>query len=323
MKVKLRHILFYVLCVGVVSCSGRVRNARTPLKTVSFPLPKVPSVIQDDQIAEYVAGHFWDAITDPGREFPCVDSSIVSGVKAAEVEQAVADYVVLCGNLPLRKAQECVSRLAERLCACEEADSSSNVFEAVGQRIEKYLYDPNSPLRDDDLYLPWARVMGKWFRADSAKASVYARDAHLCSLNSRGTKAADFRFTDRRGVTGNLYGIKADYTVLFFSNPGCHACKDIIETLSTDGKVASLVASGRIRVLNIYIDEDLSEWYGYMSVYPKEWTNAYDPDHIIRDDELYSVRAIPSLYLLDKGKKVLLKDATTEKLMAYIYETVS
>ncbi|MBQ5850964.1 MAG: hypothetical protein IIW54_09160, partial [Lachnospiraceae bacterium] len=36
---------------------------------------------------------------------------------------------------------------------------------------------------------------------------------------------------------------------------------------------------------------------------------------VIRNDELYSVRAIPSLYLLDKEKRVILKDAPENKMM--------
>lgn len=308
---------------SLVLCSCGGRSSKKADVTVPFPMPQVPSVIDDSQKMEYVAAHFWDALTNPTREYVCADSSIVSGVKLQDIEQAVANYVMLCGNLPIEKAQRCISAMALRLCECEKANVSSNVFEVVGSRMERYLYDPNSPLRDEDLYRPYASAMASSGLFDETKSTSYAEDARLCSLNCRGSVAADFRYTDRKGRTGSLHKVKAEYVILFFSNPGCHACKDIIDALSKDEKIAALVAQGRVAVLNIYIDEDLGEWYKYMPIYPDEWTNAYDPDHIIRDDELYSVRAIPSLYLLDGQKRVLLKDATTEKLMAYIYETVS
>ncbi len=67
-----------------------------------------------------------------------------------------------------------------------------------------------------------------------------------------------------------------------------------------------MVDDGTLAVLNIYIDEDLGEWFKYMSVYPGKWYNGYDHNHIIRDDTLYDVRAIPSLYLLDRDKKVIM-----------------
>ena len=55
-----------------------------------------------------------------------------------------------------------------------------------------------------------------------------------------------------------------------------------------------------------------------MPIYPEEWYNGFDPDYVIRTDQLYNVRAIPSLYLLDADKKVMLKDATTEKLFGVL-----
>lgn len=51
-----------------------------------------------------------------------------------------------------------------------------------------------------------------------------------------------------------------------------------------------------------------------MPIYPQAWYNGFDPDLVIRTDLVYNVRAIPSLYLLDSDKTVLLKDAVPEKL---------
>jgi hypothetical protein len=115
-----------------------------------------------------------------------------------------------------------------------------------------------------------------------------------------------------------LYGVKAPYTLLFFSNPGCDACMNIINVLKGEPRIAQMIASGQLAVLNIYIDEDLEAWRSYMPIYPDEWYNGFDPDFIIRNQELYNVRAIPSLYLLDAEKKVLLKDAPENKVFDYL-----
>ena len=39
-------------------------------------------------------------------------------------------------------------------------------------------------------------------------------------------------------------------------------------------------------------------------------------DFTVQDSEKYNIRAIPSLYLLDENKVVLLKDAPLEKVMS-------
>ena len=79
-----------------------------------------------------------------------------------------------------------------------------------------------------------------------------------------------------------------------------------------------MISSGALAVLNIYIDEDLQAWREYMPIYPEEWYNGFDPDLVIRTDNLYSVRAIPSLYLLDKDKRIIMKDAPENKLFNYL-----
>ena len=174
----------------------------------------------------------------------------------------------------------------------------------------------------EDLYLPFVSKMAECSLVPAGRREIHAREARLCSLNPLGTKAADFVFSDRYGKSYSLYGIRAPYTLLFFSNPGCHACKDIIDVLSGDPGISAAVKAGKLAVLNIYIDSDLTEWYRYMPVYPDDWYNGYDPNLVIRNDMLYNIRAIPSLYLLDEDKRVILKDAPQEIVFAWLANNI-
>ena len=79
-----------------------------------------------------------------------------------------------------------------------------------------------------------------------------------------------------------------------------------------------LISERKLAVVNIYIDEDIASWYSYMPIYPDNWYNGYDPNLIIRTDLLYNVRAIPSLYLLDRDKRVIMKDAPEPRVLSYI-----
>ena len=79
--------------------------------------------------------------------------------------------------------------------------------------------------------------------------------------------------------------------------------------------INSLVRDGRMSLLSIYIDEDVAEWFKGLSDYPEEWITGYNQDLTIRDQLVYDVRAIPSLYLLDRDKKVLFKDISPNMLM--------
>ena len=146
----------------------------------------------------------------------------------------------------------------------------------------------------------------------------YEYQALMSAKNQRGTKAADFAFKDAAGRRYTLYGIRAELTLILFSNPGCHSCKDIIAQLCSRPYLKHMIEEKRLAILNIYIDEELDKWREYLPEYPKEWISGYDYLGRIREEQPYDVRAIPSLYLLDAEKRVLMKDAPVEKVLQYL-----
>ena len=48
---------------------------------------------------------------------------------------------------------------------------------------------------------------------------------------------------------------------------------------------------------------------------PRGWIAGWNKQGDIRSRQLYEIRATPTLYLLDKRKKVILKDATLEQVL--------
>ena len=307
------------MLVAILAAGCGNRKAEQ-FKALPFPDIQLPAVIQTEQAAlDYMAEHFWDNLTETSRTYPC-DSVHVSGVSKDAVEQKFANWLYLIEKVDLKTAEKSVRRLCSRAIACEKADTSSNVLNTVTFLADKYLYNPNSPLRNEEFYLYFASAFASFDGFSDEERDRYSFQAEGCSLNRIGQKAADFRFTDNRGKTYTLHGIDSPYVLLFFSNPGCEACLNIINMLKSDQQVEMMTREGMLTVLNIYIDEDLQGWKDYMTVYPKEWYNCFDPDLAIRTDNLYNVRAIPSLYVLDKEKRVILKDAPEQKVLSYLTE---
>lgn len=54
--------------------------------------------------------------------------------------------------------------------------------------------------------------------------------------------------------------------------------------------------------------------------FPKRMVNGYVKNSVIKEKNLYDLKAIPTLYLLDKDKKVLLKDATVAQIDQYLQQ---
>ena len=308
-----------VICaIFLVGCKGGGSGKATAFTPRAFPaLPEPPSVISDPQEkTEYVVSNYWNEFLE--KTYPC-DSNIVNGVTADEVEKALGTYVTLLEKAcPIDFGRKAMASFFDKVEQFEAADTSSNVFEFFERMIPKYLYDPNSPMRNEDLYLPFVQKLSSSEFTPQNMRRAYSHDAAMCSMNRFGEKVPDFRFRTLKGRDLRLYSVKAEYTMLFFSNPGCHACQGIISEVMSRPYISEYLANGTLAVVNVYIDDDVDAWKQYAVNYPESWYSGYDPDYVIREDLLYNVRAIPSLYLLDREKRVIMKDAPTENVLNYL-----
>lgn len=187
---------------------------------------------------------------------------------------------------------------------------------------EHYLHDVNSPYRDEEAYIPVLEEIIASPYADSAQKATAAHELPLFSLNRIGETAADFNFTLRNGRSSSLYKVKADHILLCFSNPGCGACKEM-EGMLGDSPFREMVEQGALKVVNIYPDDDLTEWMEESAGYPVQWTSGFAPEVDEPGDgglPLYNIRAIPTFYLLDGKHRTLLKDAPLERIAAYLLQ---
>ena len=223
-------------------------------------------------------------------------------------------YVQELATLPL---QEAVLRQQELM---DEAESDTTRWREVTSLQEHFLLDPNSPYRNEELYLPVAeRMLTSPLASDEQRERAVWLVPRL-RLNRLGRLANDFPFTLRNGRPTSLYETidahpSARHTLLFFSNPGCPNCKEITDSLMADAEMSAQIAAGELLVVNIYPDEDLEAWFEYLPHYPADWVCGYDPDQLLNSDTRYWIRAIPSLYLLDKEKRVVRKDAPLDLIL--------
>lgn len=238
------------------------------------------------------------------------------GARSQASQQAMFEkYVIDLQSVPLSVA----FRRQDSIMRAAEGDSAQ--WQQLVKLQEFYVFDPNSPYRNEELYIPVVDHMLTSVHS-TEEQQAYARwCAPRIVLNRPGTPAADFSFTTRNGRSYTLYEtidgrpVKPRRTLLFFSNPGCPNCKEITETLAADLTIEAMIASGELLVVNIYPDTDIQAWMDYLPNYPASWVCGYDPDQVLNSNTRYWLRAIPSLYLLDEEKRVIRKDAPLEMIL--------
>lgn len=170
---------------------------------------------------------------------------------------------------------------------------------------EKYLYEPNSPYYNDEVYLYFLKYEAKFYFRNVSQSARFKRHYNMIQKNMKGEPATNFSYETQIGQKGSLYEVDAKYLVLFFNDPSCSECKKVKDELLQQ---QSALDSLGIKVFAVYIDDKPQEWR--QANYSAEWLNGYAPE--IETQDLYNIRALPCLYLLDKDKNVLRRDTSVE-----------
>lgn len=289
MKQFLTAILLIALCWG---CSPK-QGKSEPAKSYRFHFVQPPLHILDEQIPAYMRDHFWD-------KFDFADTLWTTKADTTEMLKAFTAYVVgYVGPID----QEPIRKLMQR------ASVSKKMFDYFSMLSEKVLYDPNSPYRSDELYIAVLEAQIASTLLDKYEKMAPEYDLKIVSQNRIGREANDFDYTVKSGRRSNLYSLKNDFVIVYINNPGCTMCREVTEALKQSQIITDLQRKGLLKILAIYPDEDLNEWNKHYTDIPAEWINGYDKGCLIGRGNIYNIRAIPALYLLDKDKKVLVKDS--------------
>lgn len=280
----------------------KAKNTETVTTDVkaAFKLPEIPiSLNTPEGRSDYLIRHYWD-------NFDFTDTLSISNPEAAE--QFFVDFVDISSRMSLPTAREGITIFMQR------ASQNDKVLDFFIDLLDKYLYDPNSPMRNEELYIP---VLEYLVTSPKARIEDKVRAEYRLKMalkNQPGDLATDFVFAERDGHLKRLADVKGKYIVLFFNNPGCTGCKQMAEEMAA----SAFSQNPKVTMLAIYPDADLSEWKETQHGFPDKWIDGYSPNGVIMEKELYDLKAIPTLYLLNKDRKVMLKDATWTQIERYL-----
>ena len=264
------------------------------------------SSLRTEEEYEAMIAHFWD-------DFDFEVGERIIEYDTIDILNAMGEYV---SYIPPRDADSLMRSLIHR------ASQSKPVLEFFTMIAEVVLHDPNSPLRNDEYYIPVLESMLESSLLDEYERIAPEYDLEIARKNRIGTPANDFIYTLADGSQHRMHDIEADYTILMFSNPGCPMCREIMEEITSSPLLNLLTEHGDLRTLSLYPDEDLEAWREHFKDMPTSWIRAYDKGQKITVERLYNLSAIPALYLLDNQKRVIIKDGTSvaqiENTIAYL-----
>ena len=273
----------------------------------SFPYPAIPDTLRSvEQRAGYLSEHYWD-------NYNFADTLLL---KSKEVtEQGFVNFIDILNRFNLDNASKGVAHkdiaqkgitrkditrkditqqgiaqqgIAQKGIACftRKAFSNTAAKERFENLIEHYFEDQLSPVRNDRVYLIFLEEMKNSPCFDETEKERIAFKIKTTNKNLPGDIAINFKFKDESGKEHQLSDYKDQKVILYFYDPDCENCHKVSAWL----KQQTIPAN--IKVLKMIADNHIS----YM----------------------YSLKNMPTIFLLDKENKVILKDCTAQELIENI-----
>lgn len=278
----------------------------------SFPYPAIPDTLRSvEQRAGYLSEHYWD-------NYNFADTLLL---KSKEVtEQGFVNFIDILNRFNLDNASKGVAHkdIAQKgitrkditqkditqkdivrkdiarkditqqgiACFTRKAFSNAAAKERFENLIEHYFEDQLSPVRNDRVYLIFLEEMKKSPCFDETEKERIAFKIKTTNKNLPGDIAINFKFKDENGKEHQLSDYKDQKVILYFYDPDCENCHEVSawlkqQTIPADIKVLKMVADNHISYI-------------------------------------YSLKNMPTIFLLDKENKVILKDCTAQELIENI-----
>ena len=273
----------------------------------SFPYPAIPDTLRSvEQRAGYLSEHYWD-------NYNFADTLLL---KSKEVtEQGFVNFIDILNRFNLDNASKGVAHkdiaqkgiarkditqqgIAQKdiarkditqkgiACFTRKAFSNAAAKERFENLIEHYFEDQLSPVRNDRVYLIFLEEMKNSPCFNETEKERITFKIKTTNKNLPGDIAINFKFKDESGKEHQLSDYKDQKVILYFYDPDCENCHEVSawlkqQTIPADIKVLKMIADNHISYI-------------------------------------YSLKNMPTIFLLDKENKVILKDCTAQELIENI-----
>lgn len=271
---------------------------------VTFPMVTVPDEITDPQArAKYLGEHFWDNV-----DFATASEALV--------EQGLIDMASI---FPLLNSETLISSMTALV---KKAETSKEGLLMMLSLADKYLYGTASPLYNEAAYrgLLQSALISK--ALNKADKESYQKQLVILEMNNEGSAAVDFDMQLVDGSKAKLSDIEAPVSILFFYAADNLDCKLQRFRLTQARLVNYLQRAGGIKIVAVCVEGDKAAWEKFRADSPKEWLHVFDASGKIKSENLYDLRTLPRLYLLDEQKTVLLKNTKADDIEQYLVQII-
>lgn len=186
------------------------------------------------------------------------------------------------------------------------AELGGKQYKALVTSLEEMLSEPTWDYHNEELF---AMVMEHAATASCLNDNERMRPKAMLEFvrkNAPGTVATDIAYETLDGEHHQLSESTSSYTLVYFNDPECLSCAKVKERLDTTTLLMDMVSDSTLTVVGIYPYDNVEEWK--LDTFPSYIVNGWDYEQKVEGEQTYDLMTMPMFYLLDRDKRVILKN---------------
>lgn len=276
----------------VLAMSASINHALAQNEDAPFDYPVPPDTcVSLESRCNYIIANFWN------------NYNIARPITNDEAfRTAFVDYVSI-----MKHSHRNIALTSIRNFIFKARANAGNLLK-VGKVAEDALYGPSAEYWSDELYMEVARAMSESTTLKADTRNYYKQQLKTIGACIEGNEIPAFNLVLASGKKGKLSDFDAPAFLVFFTDGSSSSTIDRTR-LSTDVTINELIASHRLKVVQVYVGKPESNW---IDSQPENWTNTYSE----QVDKTIDLRVVPSCFTLDGNRIIVQKNMPVEYVKA-------
>ena len=266
-------------------------------------IPEAPEGAPDDFRYQYYKAHFFDMV-DLG------DGRLT---RTPIMEPKIEEYLE---KLVIQNPDSLIKEVDYIITTAMKDDDAFKFY--TSYLLNKYAEKANEIMGMDAVYLhiveKYYATNQAWWVDPDALAEIIAKAEKLSPIII-GRKGNDFTVKDVNGANQSVFGVEADWLILYFWDYDCGRCKKVTPQLA---ELFPKYKSQGVELFTVSINGSDEDWKAKLQEYgllDAGGIHTADPGRVSGFDRLYNINSTPKIFILDKDKIIRYKWIGVEQLV--------
>lgn len=255
----------------------------------------------NELMLNYILQHYWDFIQFENAHY----------VFTSEFTDKLKNFVWLLHSGSDAIAFRSINMLFTKAICNKEA------FKQIVEMLDKLYNGRHSSMANEKRGLHVLEQASFSMLLSKEERMVYSEKISKLQLNKLGSVATNFMLPDEAQNMHEMHLIDSEYLLLYFYSFGHENCKSSSIFLQRNPVLGVMRSDERLKILAVNLNPKAEGWQSFAEG-EKSWIHLCDDKSVIEKKALYEIKHLPTIYLLDSTKTVLLKDSSIEEISLFM-----